>query len=456
MMANLISGNIGKGVFIYGPDAHGNTITGNYIGTDITGTGVISNTTGGVLINNGAYRNVIGGDTPGEMNLISGNGGSGVRIELESHNNSIIGNYIGTDISGMEALGNKYNGVLVISSANTQVGGSSTGEGNLISGNGYSGIDISNEESMDNLIAGNKIGTDKTGTKALPNSYGVYISDGATDTTIGGIIPGAGNLISGNKLAGIFISGEGTSGNTVIGNLLGTDITGLSILKNREGVYITSGAQNNTIGGLSEAERNVISGNINSGVVISGDATTGNQVINNYIGVAADGLIPLGNTSDGLYISGSDNVIGPANVIAFNWMTGIFVHDEAAFNNVITQNSIYGNGHGEYPGIELVTGAHGDIQPPEITSASTSGDVGGTSCPDCTIELFWSETGEGQGQVYLGTTTASAAGAFSASLSYPGAYNLTATATDERGTSMFSEVFNPLYELFLPLASRGD
>ena len=455
---NLISGNIGKGVFIYGPDAHGNTIAGNYIGTDITGSEVISNTRGGVLINNGAYENVIGGDTSGQMNLISGNDGIGVMIELESHNNSILGNYIGTDITGLEALGNKYNGVAISRSANTRIGGSSPGEGNLISGNGYSGVTIDYEESTGNFIVGNQIGTDKTGTAALPNTYGVFIGDGASENTIGGTTPGARNLISGNKLAGVSISGEGTSDNVVAGNYLGTDITGLNALKNREGVYITSGAQNNTIGGESEASRNVISGNRESGVSISGDTSTGNVVVNNYIGVAANGINALGNTSGGFYISGSDNVIGPGNIIAFNWLWGIYVHNENALNNVITQNSIYSNGHEDYYryGIRLKQGAHGDIQPPEIVDATASGEVRGTAYSNCVIELFWSRNGEGQGEVYLGTTTATGEGDFNLSVTYPGAYNLTATATDERGTSEFSEVYNPVWLLYMPLTSYGD
>jgi titin len=455
---NLISGNLGKGVFIYGPDAHGNTIAGNYIGTDISGTEVISNTTGGVLINNGAYENVVGGDTPDEMNLISGNGGAGVFIELESHNNSIIGNTIGTDITGMAALGNKYEGVSISRSANTEIGGTSPGEGNLISANGYAGVAVNFEESSGNLIAGNKIGTDKTGIAALPNSYGVSIGRGAVDNTIGGTTSSAGNLISGNKLAGIFISGEGTSGNTVIGNLLGTDSSGLQILKNREGVYITGGAQNNTIGGETEAERNVICGNRNSGLTISGDTTTGNDILNNYIGVGVDGIKPLGNASSGLYVSSSNNVFGPGNIIAHNWLEGIYVHDETALNNVITQNSIHSNGHEDYYryGIRLEDGAHGDIQPPEIVSANASGAVSGTACSDCEVELFWSQKGEGQGEVYLGSTTATASGAFDLSVTYPGAFNLTATATDTRGTSEFSEVYNPVYFSYLPITLGGD
>ena len=82
--------------------------------------------------------------------------------------------------------------------------------------------------------------------------------------------------------------------------------------------------------------------------------------------------------------------------------------------------------------------------------------MGGTSCPNCVIEYFWSQTGEGQGEVYLGTTTATGEGDFNLSVTYPGAYNLTATATDARGTSEFSEVYNPVWSLYMPLTSYGD
>jgi hypothetical protein len=151
-------------------------------------------------------------------------------------------------------------------------------------------------------------------------------------------------------------------------------------------------------------------------------------------------------------------VYGPGNIIAFNWLEGIYVHNEEALNNVITENSIYSNGHEDYfrYGIRLEDGAHGDIQPPEIVDAANSGEVSGTACSNCVIELFWSRDGEGQGEVYLGTTTALAEGNFNLSVTYPGAYNLTATATDERGTSEFSEVYNPVYFNYLPITIRGD
>jgi len=455
---NLISGNIGKGIYIYSPDTSKNVVSGNFIGTDISGTEIISNTTGGIFINDETYENRIGGDSPNQMNLISGNGGAGVRMSYRSHHNSIIGNYIGTDVTGKEDLGNKYEGVVISSSENNQVGGPSPGEGNLISGNGYSGIAIDYEESTGNLIAGNQIGTDKTGTAAIPNSYGVFIGGGASDNTIGGTTATARNLISGNKLAAVVIGGEGTSENVVVGNYLGTDISGFYALKNREGVYINTGAQNNTIGGESDASRNVISGNREGGISISGDGTTGNVVLNNYVGVAANGTSPLPNTSSGLYLSGSDNVYGPGNIIAFNWLEGIFVHNEDALNNVITQNSIYGNGYDEYfsRGIRLEEGAHGNIQPPEIVDATATGEVSGTACSNCVIELFWNRNSEGQGEVYLGTTTAVVSGAFSIMVSFPGPYNLTATATDERGTSEFSEVYDPIWFLYLPLTSQGE
>jgi hypothetical protein len=128
------------------------------------------------------------------------------------------------------------------------------------------------------------------------------------------------------------------------------------------------------------------------------------------------------------------------------------VSDVESLANTLTRNSMYNND----VGITLENGAHGNIQPPEITNATASGEVSGTSCSNCVIEVFWSRNGEGQGEVYLGTTTATGTGSFNLTVTYPGAYNLTATATDERGTSEFSEVYNPEFYTYLPITMNGD
>ena len=119
---------------------------------------------------------------------------------------------------------------------------------------------------------------------------GVAISGGAKDNTIGGDTPEERNVISGNGSDGVSIKGSGTDGNTVVGNYIGTDASGTAALGNFFGVWILDSAKNNTIKG------NVISGNQHHGVAIYGWPNVGtdnNAVIGNYIGTAANGTAAL-------------------------------------------------------------------------------------------------------------------------------------------------------------------
>src|SRR5205823_4880386 len=74
-----------------------------------------------------------------------------------------------------------------------------------------------------NVVAGNYIGTDRSGTTGVPNAVGVRLEPGADATTIGGAAAGAGNLISGNAGAGVSVA---SSGNTIAGNYVGTNYAG--------------------------------------------------------------------------------------------------------------------------------------------------------------------------------------------------------------------------------------
>jgi titin len=127
-----------------------------------------------------------------------------------------------------------------------------------------------------NVAAGNYIGTDVTGTLDLGNGNGVLIAGGASGNTIGGVR----NIISGNNSHGVIIRDSGTTSNTVAGNYIGTDVTGTLVLGNsQQGVRIETGASNNRIGtdgnGLNDAsERNVISGNNQDGVRLTGVGTS--------------------------------------------------------------------------------------------------------------------------------------------------------------------------------------
>src|SRR5438309_219009 len=204
---------------------------------------------------------------------------SGSGIFLHGGGNLIATNYLGTDASGTAARANGGFGVLAIDSANNVIGGTTAADRNVISANSH-GIYITGSLSVGNLIQGNFIGTDRTGHAAIGNApfHGVTI-DGASNNTIGGATPGARNVISANGFggalsanAGVAIGGSAAAGNHVQGNLIGTDVSGANRLgNNTAGVFIA--APGNIIGGVTPAERNVISATNGAGVFLfSADA----------------------------------------------------------------------------------------------------------------------------------------------------------------------------------------
>jgi titin len=158
--------------------------------------------------------------------VVSGNGSAGVEVDAASQN-VVAGNDVGTDASGMVALGNAGNGVQVdTGAADNTIGGLAAAERNVISGNGNAGADINGAGTTDNAVDGNLIGTDVTGGSALGNGRQGVLIDGASGNIIGGTAPGGRNLVSGNGHAGILIINAGATGNIVQGNYVGTDITG--------------------------------------------------------------------------------------------------------------------------------------------------------------------------------------------------------------------------------------
>src|SRR5262249_26723710 len=143
-----------------------------------------------------ANDNTIGGTALHSGNLISGNAMSGIRILDGSFGNQVQGNYVGTDVSGLAALGNSERGVLVTGASSNEIGGTEAGAGNLISANGFAGVLIE-QGASENQVQGNLIGTDKTGNSALGNgAAGVRIA-GSSNNLVGGSVEGAGNVISG-------------------------------------------------------------------------------------------------------------------------------------------------------------------------------------------------------------------------------------------------------------------
>ena len=291
---------------------------------------------------------------------------------------------------------------------------------------------------MSNTISGNYIGTDASGTEAIGNAHdGVAIWDSQYNV-IGGDTEGERNLISGNGNNGVSISGSGAMSNTISGNYIGTDVNGTTDLGNSGcGVSIHGDARYNVIGGSTAGERNVISGNSDNGVSISGSGAMSNTISGNYIGTDASGTEAIGNVYDGVGIwdGAQGNVIGEGNVIAYNSANGVGVDGYTTLLNTITRNSIHSNTN---KGIENSNGGNLELAPPIIQSAN-SNTVSGLAVPNSTVEVF-SDNYE-EGRLYEGKTTADSNGDFSFTKEggLTGPY-VTATATDAEGnTSEFSD-----------------
>ncbi|MEK6322314.1 MAG: FG-GAP-like repeat-containing protein [Acidobacteriota bacterium] len=252
---NVIATNDGTCVQImprFGSLATRNRIQGNFIGTDKTGTVALSvSRSNGVLLIGFAGDNLIGGTTTGARNLII----SGSAIYLGPADGTLIqGNFIGTDITGTMALRDPFPisyGVSIFGDGNT-VGGTTPAARNLISGQNTAGIVMVGSLVTQSLVQGNYIGTDVTGTHALSNSRGVFITD-APDNTIGGSADGAGNLISGNDRDGVAVGIReagvaGGTGISILGNFIGTDAGGTADLGNGlDGVFIDAESVRNLI-----------------------------------------------------------------------------------------------------------------------------------------------------------------------------------------------------------------
>jgi titin len=265
-------------VRIEGATASPNFIRGNYIG---------SAQRYGVWIDN-SPGNEIGGLAAGSRNVIAANEVDGVLIQgTGASGNKVQGNYIGTDFDGITNLGNGQNGVTIMNTPNTEIGGTSPGctvpitgvvcPGNVIAHNHKDGVQIQGATATGTVIQGNYIGIAANGASAgaLPSGnirHGILI-DNAGGNTVGGSAPGARNVISWNIENGVQIQGASAPGNTVNGNYIGTDAGGT--LNNRGngkvGVFV-NGAPGTIIG--APGARNVISGNTWHGIQIQDVAST--------------------------------------------------------------------------------------------------------------------------------------------------------------------------------------
>lgn len=328
--------------------------------------------------------------------------------------NRIEGNFIGTDANGTSALGNGNAGIGVFGTNNNNTfGGTTAAARNLISSNLRGELLISGANaSSGNVIEGNFIGTDRSGSASLGSSTEVYLFN-APATTVGGLTVSSRNILSGGG-TGISFNGNGTNaltGTVVQGNYIGLDVTGFSALGNNGGIDYNA-ASGTTVGGTVAGAANYISGNLSSGINMAGIGTSGNVIQGNFIGTDVSGAIPLGNNGDGISIANATgNTIGgtaagAGNTIAFNGGNGVTVTGTGAGGTDGSQNSIEGNSiYANVFGIDL-------------------GADGPTANNHCNVN----RAGANQLQNYPVLTSTPA-----------GSLTITATATDPNGnTSEFS------------------
>ncbi len=397
---NVVSGNNSHGIFIAGAGSNNHSITGNKIGTDVTGTLDLGNSHAGIRIENGPANIIVGGTLSSQANIISGNNLNGITVS-RANDTVIVGNRIGTNANGDAAVANSQYGIQISDSAKrTRVGTNGNGqndteERNLISGNSQYGVVIVGVGTDDTVVAGNYIGTNALGTGRIANGwYGVATFNSAGRTRIGtdgnnnGFDANERNVVSGNALANLFVASPQA---VVAGNYIGTNADGSAALTNGSlGVYLWEGAQNVRVGtdgnGLADTlERNVISGNASYGIFASANNVNNsmsydNAIAGNYIGVNASGSTAIGNPGGGIYVSsgfrntrigtdGSNDAFNAneRNVISGNSGPGITVTGNTTINTVIAGNWIGLSAAGgsvvanSGDGVSIVGGALGNI-----------------------------------------------------------------------------------------------
>lgn len=500
---NVISGNRGHGILIHGSTSTSNRIEGNFIGLSPTGTSVIRNEVYGIAIDR-APDTVIGGETAGAGNVISGNSQYGVWIGgppfgsgdlVAPENTRILGNVIGLDPAGMVSLGNLGDGIHLDAAVGTVIGGTTPAARSVIAGNGGSGISHDGGTfTRGTLIAGNFIGIAASGRVARPNGGSgiVVVSDDGPQ--IGGTAPGAGNVISGNRLHGIHVArGSIDSFTRIEGNRIGTDPDGTLDLGNSQDGILVEAASGVRIGGSAPGAGNLISGNNGSGIQLTGTAAagwaTGTVIEGNRIGTNADGSVGIPNNAAGVFINARDNAPasgriggtapGQGNLIAFNGLDGVFISGITT-GNPVRGNSIHSNGE---LGINLVgigvtendntdadTGPNGIQNHPLLSGAvlrTAATEIHGTieTLPDATFTLdFYGNdvadaSGHGEGRTWLGsvdvTTDPSGFAAFAARVGPTVQRFISATATDADGSTSEFSVTREALDMSAPM-DLGD
>jgi len=430
-----------------GSASHDNVIAGCHIGCSADGRTRLANRLVGIECVRGSHHNLIGSENAAWRNVLSGNGTCGIRVE-NSHSNLIIGNYIGTDATGLSALPNGEEfkqqgsaGIMLASLAkNNRIGNATTMGRNIISGNNNTGLRIEWSGAEGNIVQGNYFGVGCDGRTCIPNGQaGLAIGRGARFNLIGGDSAACANIISGNFSSGVQFA-RASSQNRFKGNYVGTNASLSGVVPNAHNGLYFYGTQeegyplDNLIG-----PGNIICGNGVeppfdwAGISVDNNGTAGNQFFGNYIGQDPSGRLQAGQPYGILVQHGShNNVFGPGNMIAHSRYDGVLVQHDSTLGNRFTQN-LYLSNEGK-----AINRRDGQTVPaaPELTLVQR-GVITGQAAGGTTVEIYGDSSG--QKLTYLTTVTPGQDGRFTWSGSLPEGWLLNALCMDAEGnTSEFS------------------
>ena len=360
-LGNVISGNAGNGISLHG--SAGNVIAANRVGSDVNGKRAIPNGGNGILLTDTSTGNEIGGTrfvdsatgqvnnptgnkgtttpvfvVPPDGNLVSGNAKNGILINKGSQTNTLNGNFVGTNADGDSAIANGADGVLIVDSPGNALIGCKFRNNpfvyyNVLSGNLGNGLQVTNSDDV--VVQGNFFGIGANNTNIVANRRdGILIDGSSANTQVGGVIP-LGNVSAGNVRNGIEVTG--TAAGFITFNTFGGLLAFKGAAPNgNDGVLITA------TGGGQTVRTNVLSGNVNNGLEIGGDAS-GVTVGPDIIGLNTEGNGLLPNGGDGVLIDGTAhaNAIGdyyqsviPQNTFSGNLGYGLAITDSAHDNDV--------------------------------------------------------------------------------------------------------------------------
>ena len=348
-LRGLVVNQFGRdGVVLQGA---GDRMSDCYVGTDASGMIAAGNGGNGVVVSAGG---ISVGVYFADRNVISGNRRAGIVVTTTTSATFIDGNLIGTNATGTAAIGNGHEGVLA--SGPVSIAG-----GNVISGNGYSGVVLSQGSPATTLVTGCYIGTDAYGTAAIPNGTAplapyrdgiTVLSGGATIGQIANAAAVPVNVISGNRGAGIAL--QESSQAVIQSNLIGTDVSGSLPLGNGGDGIVSAGdglklsPNRPTTLSILAYGGNVIAANGGDGILLM----SSNDLVNGqYVGVNIAGG-KLGNRGNGIEIrggfgdtiGGNSNNLSPffvRNIISGNGGAGVLIQSSASsVGNIVTGNYI--------------------------------------------------------------------------------------------------------------------